>query len=85
MIVLYCNLFFIFFVHCSLFNIHLNNICKRNKNILLFIKHNLQLQLKSKFFCNYRSLRCLVLLGNRICDEGATLILQELKMYYNLF
>ncbi|KAK9302121.1 hypothetical protein QLX08_005735 [Tetragonisca angustula] len=27
-----------------------------------------------------RSLRCLVLLGNRICDEGACLILQELKM-----
>ncbi|XP_017788723.1 PREDICTED: leucine-rich repeat-containing protein 71-like [Habropoda laboriosa] len=28
-----------------------------------------------------RSLRCLVLLGNRICDEGASLILQELRMY----
>ncbi|XP_017766512.1 PREDICTED: leucine-rich repeat-containing protein 71-like [Eufriesea mexicana] len=26
-----------------------------------------------------RSLRCLVLLGNRICDEGASSILQELK------
>ncbi|KAK1122443.1 hypothetical protein K0M31_009664 [Melipona bicolor] len=27
-----------------------------------------------------RSLRCLVLLGNRMCDEGARLILQELKI-----
>ncbi|XP_017893398.2 uncharacterized protein LOC108633007 [Ceratina calcarata] len=27
-----------------------------------------------------RSLRCLVLLGNRICDEGASLILRELKI-----
>ncbi|XP_076544266.1 uncharacterized protein LOC117603488 [Osmia lignaria lignaria] len=27
-----------------------------------------------------RSLKCLVLLGNRICDEGASMILQELKI-----